>query len=466
MNRREFEKRNGIMKTRNLIILFAVVVAVAAYIFLFERHRPTTDEAKAEAEKVLKDFDSEQVREIIVESESSSVRLEKSGDAWRLREPMDYPASESAISTALGSLGGLEAERRLPLADMDPAEYGLDPPAASIRLLFEDGSERLLSVGGELPLGSNRAVLVDGEDEVAVTSGWFVSDLQREVDDWRSRDVVDVMADDVASIDIRTDEDVIRVVRDEDRWQLLDPLEDVADADHVTSLVSDLNSLQIDEFIDEPGDLDEIGMVTPEYELTVVRSDGAAPLRLLLGATREVDGATRVACRRGEDDYFWVADGVRKRLSKAPVLWRSKKVAPFDTWDAASLEISSGGDSVSLGYDDLVWTFDDGIEADMTAVQDRLRGLADLEAADYDLMQPLTGEMGTATIGFKGDEDEGVAETLSFMFFSPLSEGGKAMVQVSNRATLMGVDAAAVESIIGDLDTLRPPPVAEELETD
>ena len=454
------------MKTKNLIILFAVVVAVAAYIFLFERHRPTTDEAKADAEKVLKNFDIEQVQEIIVEDSSSSVRLEKTGDAWRLREPIDYPASESAVSTALGSLADLEADRRLPLSEVDPSEYGLDPPAVSISLRFADDSERMLSIGGELPLGSNRAVRVDGADEIAVTAGWFVSDLQRSVDDWRSRNVVDVMADDVASIDIRTDEDVIRAVRDGDRWQLLEPLEDVADADHLTSLVSDLNSLQIEEFIDDPGDLDEIGMVTPEYELTVVRSDGAGPLRLLLGATREVDGAAQVACRRGEDDYFWVADGVRKRLSKAPVLWRSKKVAPFDTWNAASLEISASGDSVTLGYDDMVWTLDDGIEADMTAVQDRLRALADLEASDYDLMQPLTAEMGAVTVGFRADEDEGAPEALSFRFFSPLSEGGKAMVQVSNRSTLMSVDTATVESNVGNLEALRPPPVAEEPETD
>jgi hypothetical protein len=452
------------MKTRNLIILFAVVVAVAAYIFLFERHRPTTDEAKAEAEKVLKDFDREQVREIVVEGGSSSVRLEKTDDAWRLREPIDYPAGESAVSTALGSLAGLETDRRLSLNEVDPAEYGLDPPAVTIRLLFEDGSERALVVGDELPLGSNRAVRVDGDEEIAVTPGWFVSDLQREVDDWRSRNVVDVMADDVASLDIRTDEDIIRAVRDGDRWQLLEPLEDVADADHLTSLVSDLNSLQIDEFIDEPGDLDELGMVTPEYELTVVRSDGASPLRLLLGATREMDGATRVAFRRGEDDFFWASDGLRKRLSKAPVLWRSKRVAPFDTWNAASLEISAGADSVALSYNDLVWTFEDGLEADMTAVQDRLRGLADLEAVDYDLMQPVTAEMGTVSIGFKAEEDDAAPEKLTFHFFNPLTEGGKAMVQVSNRSTLMSVDTATIESIVGDLEALRPPPVVEDPE--
>ena len=45
------------MKTKNLIILAAVVIAVLAYILLVERHRPTSDDARKEADKVLRDFD-------------------------------------------------------------------------------------------------------------------------------------------------------------------------------------------------------------------------------------------------------------------------------------------------------------------------------------------------------------------------------------------------------------------------
>ncbi|MBD3856382.1 MAG: hypothetical protein IFK92_07625 [Acidobacteria bacterium] len=49
------------MKTKNLIILAAIVIAVLAYIMLFERHRPTSDESAAAAEKVLLDFERDNV---------------------------------------------------------------------------------------------------------------------------------------------------------------------------------------------------------------------------------------------------------------------------------------------------------------------------------------------------------------------------------------------------------------------
>lgn len=451
------------MKGKNLTILVAVVVAVAAYIFFFERHRPTTDEADAQAEKVLRDLDRDQVAEIVVKTPSGEVQLHKTGEVWRLREPMDYPADESAVSTALGSLVNLEGERRLAVADIDINEYGLEPPAAAVVLRFDDGREIGFAIGEELPLGSKRTLRLDGSDEVVVTSGWFMSDLVREVDGWRSRDVVDLQADDLASVDIRTDDDIIRAVRIDDRWQLLQPLEDVADTDHITSLVSDLNSLRIDEFIDGEIDLDELGLVTPEYELMVVRADGGDPLRLLLGATRDKAGATQVVCRRGDDDYFWMGDMVRTRLSKAPVLWRSKKVAPFDTWAAESVRITAGDTSLSLLKKGGLWSFEDETEAVSTGVEDRLRSLAGLEADDYDLMAPLTAEMGSVAITFEAD-DETEPEVLTFTFFQPLAEGGKAMVQVSNREILMGVDAANVRTIVEGLDDLTPPPTDEDPE--
>jgi hypothetical protein len=183
------------MKNKNLIILALIVVAVGAYILLVERHRPSSEEMKTEADKVLQGFDRDEVTGIVV-------RLEKVGGAWRLREPVDFAADESAVSSTLGTLANLEAERRLAADEVDPAAYGLDDPPIEIRLRTGDGSETVLEVGNEIPLGSKRALRLAGADEIVVVPGWFISDIEREVDDWRSREVVDISEDQVASIDI------------------------------------------------------------------------------------------------------------------------------------------------------------------------------------------------------------------------------------------------------------------------
>lgn len=450
------------MKTRNLIILAAVVIAVLAYILLFERHRPTSEEATQAAEKVLQDFERDDVVGIVIDRGGDRVWLEKLDEQWRLREPIDFPADASLVSSTLGSIANLTADRRLSLQEVDAVEYGLEEPVAELTLRMADGGQRVVVVGDELPLGSKRALWVDGGAEIVIASGWFVSDLEREVDDWRSRDVIDFLEDDIASVDIESGDDSIRAVRLEDEWQLLRPLTDMADDDHLGSLISDLRSMRIEEFLDDDTDPRELGLDLPEYELTIIRSDGGEPLRLDLGVTREGDSGTEVACRRGDGEYFWASERVRARLSKAPVLWRSKKVMPFETWEAEEFRLETADASVELIQDGSIWRFPDESEADLTKVQQRLRALSDLEATDYDLLAPVTREMGSVEVVLEAEEEDQQRPTLAFTFFAPLEEGGKAVVQVSGRDTVMGVEVAAVNEILDNLESLR----AEEPDAD
>ena len=169
-------------------------------------------------------------------------------------------------------------------------------------------------------------------------------------------------------------------------------------------------------------------------------------------------GGTDVACRRGDGDYFWAPDSVRTRLSKAPVLWRSKKVADFDRQRAVSLHLKKKSDEVLIEKEDpqTSWRLPDGTEADQARVFDRVNALSKLEATDYDLMAPMTGEMGIAEIFFTANGEGSGKEPIAFTFYSPLGEGGRAMVRVSGRDTLMGVDPAAVASVFADFDDLRP----------
>ncbi len=450
------------MKSKNLIILAVVVALFAAYMLLFERHQLTSDEAANEAEKILQGFERDDVVGIVVESDAGRVRLEKVEEDWRLREPLDFPADSTAVDSALVALAGLTADRRLDAGEIELAEYGLDDPPAKVTLQMEDGSEIVLAIGDEMPLGAKRPVRLGDAGEIVVAQGYFMLDIELELDDWRSREVVDLAEDQIASIDIDTDTDHIRAVRLDDDWRLVSPLEDTADGEHLRNLVTDLGALRIQEFLEPGVDPGDLGLVAPEYEIMVVRSDGGEAFRLDLGATREGETGTEVACRRGDGEYFWALDRVRIRLSKAPVLWRAKKVMPFETWNAEKFRLVRGEESAELEQTDGVWHFvDEGGEADLTEVQQRLRKLSDLEATDYDLMAPMTSELGRAEVVLEAADGESEPETLSFTFYAPLEAGGRAMVRAAGRETIMGVDAAKVDEIFADIDALRPDPVEE-----
>ena len=445
------------MRNRNLIILALIVVGLAAYIYFQERHLPTTEERRAKVDTLFPDLERDKVAGIEVHNTHGTFRIVKRGDEWHLVEPIEFPADEPSVSSLLGSLESLKAERTLTEDEVDPKSYSLDQPSITVTLSTAEGSTSSLEVGDEAALGSNRAVRRNGERSVILVSGWFVRDLDKALDGWRSRDVIEIAADDVASLSVLAGVDHIELVRQGESWQLLEPLDDIADQDHVRNLIADLDALQVEEFLDDPPPAAELGLEPPAYQVTILRSAGGDPIRLGFGASRERDGRTQIACRRNADDLFWVDNRAATRLAKAPVRWRSTKVAAFDTWDAERLAITSGDRSVTLERKEGMWTAPGGGEVEYGAVQDRLAALAALEAVDFDLIDPGTPPAGTVELEMKAPGKDAEPQRLTFSFHRPLVEGGLALVRVSGRPTVMSVAASQVEQILSDPEALVKP---------
>ena len=87
--------------------------------------------------------------------------------------------------------------------------------------------------------------------------------------------------------------------------------------------------------------------------------------------------------------------------------------------------------------------------------------MGDLEATDFDLMAPLTREMGSVEVVLEAEEEGEERPSLTVRFYAPLQEGGKAMLQVTGRDTVMGVENEDAEKILGNLETMRPEPPLE-----
>ncbi len=437
------------MRSRNLIILAVVVAVVGAYVFFYERHQMTTEEKQERADKVFPELEQDHVDSLEIRNSHGTFHLAKDDGEWRLVEPIDFPADSAAVNGLIRSIQNLEAERILSTDDVDLQAYGLDDPKLGVVLETKDGSRFALTVGDETALGSNRAVRRNNESSIVLGPGWWVNDLDKELVDWRSKSVVDLVADDLASLELAAGDDQVRVNHVGGVWTLADPIEDVADEDHVRDLVSALNALQIKEFLDSSADSEALGLEDPTHELTIVQSGDKPKVHLAFGATRDVEGSTQVVCRRGDYELFWVTDGALPRMDKAPIRWRAPGVFDFETWDAEGLTITAG-DTVSLTRTQGIWETDDGSEVDHTAVQRRLTALADLEAEEFDLVQPATKVMGEVLLTLPGDGDEAAPVEVGYTFHRPLTEGGQAMVVVTARDTVMSVEMTAAEEILSN----------------
>lgn len=434
-----------------LVALALVVLAFGAFIYFYERHQPTTDERAERKDKVFATLDRDAVVGIEVVNEHGRFVLAKDGDDWKLTEPLADRANRGAISTLLSTLTGLKAERTLAAADVKLADYGLADPNLAVTLTDEDGTARTLKLGGELPLGTTRAALTADGGDVYLVSKFVADDIDKDLAGWRSTDLTDVLSTDVASLTVRSGDRRVAVARNGSTWTLTEPVSDLADPQRPQDLLGDLNAAQIKEFLDEPGDLSALGLAAPRIEVTVVRSDENAPVQLEFGAERSVDGAQQVACRRGER-VFWV-DGaaIAHAADLDPSAWRLGTLVKLDTWAVEKFDLAAGGTEAALVREDGVWKAGD-VEVDGDLVSRRLRALADLEVASFDLPAP-NGDPLATVVATLNDE-----RTIEASFYESGDEGS-ILATVVGRPGAMSVDAARARDIIVDPVSLtRPKP--------
>jgi len=451
------------MRSKPLIILAALVMVLGAYIYFYERHQLTTSQTEDRAAKVLPDLEEDDIQAISITNPAGTIRLAKDGETWRLTEPIDFPADQGKVTSLLTSLLGLKAERRLSSTEVDPSLHGLNEPKLRVTLSTKAGDTEI-AIGNETALGSQRALAL-GDDEILMCNLWFTADLERAVDEWRSTKVLSVREADLSTIEVDSTNEQLSLVQLDGSWQLVKPVADLADQELVRNLVTGLNGLEIKQFASGDESAAELGLATPRYRVTLGHTSGDEPTTLELGARRTLDDATEVACRRQGEFIGWVSDSAEAPLGRAAIRWRSKVVAPFDSWEVTKISFSRADETVTLQREQGLWQLEDGTEVASTPVSERIATLTRLQALEYDLVDMSTAEYGRIELWLDGFGDKENSRQLSFVFAEPMSDGGNYLVKASSRATLMSVAREDVEGLFADLEQLKspvlPPPAAE-----
>jgi hypothetical protein len=431
------------MRPARLIGLAVVALALGAFIFFFERKQPTTDERKEQTDKVFAGFDQAKAKSVVVNSSKGRFELAKEGESWKLRSPLADDANTSAVSGVLSALAALKSERTLEAKDVKLADYGLDKPGIAVTVTDEAGKTFTLKLGNEMPLGNNRPATTDGS-KVFMVAKWTATDLEKDLAGWRSDQLAQVYAADVAALNLTLPGSSMAIAHTGNVWSMTAPVLDLADRDRAEGVVSDISGARIKQFLDAPGDLAALGLAAPRATVTLVRrGEKAAPIQLAFGNEREMDkeGGKQVACKRGER-VFWVEAKAAEKLTGAPLDWRAKKLVQLDSWAADKLEIEAGGSKLALERKDGAWK-NGAIEVDQTPVNNRLNALADLTVNAFDRPKPAGSPLGhlKVTAG---------AGAVSDVTLYPGASDSEAVAVVVGRAGALAVDGAKVKTLFVD----------------
>lgn len=170
------------MKPRNTLLLFAILVVLAAYVFLVELPKSKESPQEEPQTVALWEIAQEDITRLeAVKRDGQRLVLERAEDqTWWIREPIVYEADENRVAGALGDLATLRSNRAIS-GTLNLADYGLATPTMTVTLTLADGASHTLRVGDQNPTGTYRYIMADEHPEVHLVYSWGISNLEQVV---------------------------------------------------------------------------------------------------------------------------------------------------------------------------------------------------------------------------------------------------------------------------------------------
>ena len=270
-------------KTVKMILAVAVLaVCCGAYagVKTYVSHQEQK-ESEAESEENTSVFtaSADDIKSLDFMVDDTETTFEKKDDSWVKKDDTDFPVNQSTLDSAASSVTSVESDRVLEDVD-DLAEYGLDSPANTIKIVTksedEDGDDTTttLYVGDENSSTSQYYVRKDDEKTVYLVDSSCVEPFTKTLYDYAQMEDFPAISstDTITKISVDGDNSYeLKKDADTSVWSVsANGEEDKADSATVSSLVSSFGSMAYNSMADyKCKDKSKYGLDKPYSTITV-----------------------------------------------------------------------------------------------------------------------------------------------------------------------------------------------------
>jgi hypothetical protein len=319
---------------RNTLLLALVVAALGAFVWFYEiEGAEQRSEEENASKRIFPGLAADAIEWIELRTdEGANARLERVEAGWKLVAPLAFPADRFAADGVASTLAELSAEATFDTPE-PLANYGL---AGEPGLRFGGGEKSFgLRLGNSTPVGGNVYAADADAKKVFAVASWRSNALKKTVKQLRDARVLDFDRAKVNGLVIQSADGRVVLAKRDGGWHIAEPVDAKADADAVDGLLSDLQYLRADEFVDVPPLDAELGLAEPWLRIELALEGEAAPLALAVGAER----AERRVVRGAREPVFEIATSRLESLPRKLSAYRFKELARFATDAAASFEL-------------------------------------------------------------------------------------------------------------------------------
>ena len=335
-------------------VLLAVFVALAAFVYFYEiAGEEAREEARSLEESLLRMKPEEITGVEISGAQAERIVLSREAEQWVIKQPVETPAHGSTVEVFLRELSQATRDRTFPEGGARAQQYGLHEPRVSLKIQA-DGEEKTLLLGSDDFTGSHIYVQFQGDSEIFLTSEVLFSSAQKDLMQWRSKEVLVFDRDEIQTIEILNSANTIRLTRRPEDWYLDAPVQERADQNAVSSLLSAVEFAQAQEFVsDDPEELKSYGLDPPRATMRVRQRDQDSWRSLQLGQQKEEYYLARNSDR---PSVFTVKKDLFESVNQEAWAFRDKDVLDVDQDQIARVVIRRKEDEeIALRYEDYQW---------------------------------------------------------------------------------------------------------------
>ena len=322
------------MRLRTTIVLILVLAGLGAYVYFVE-YPKAEQEAK---KKTLFELKADDVTQLTLDYGDHKIVLKKTGNDWRLTEPLDAPADATTVKNLVSAIADCEVKRELKDASSDLSLYGLDKPFVTITAKVGDKDLPAFMVGKNTPVGFSTYVQRADDKKIQLTGSAFRSGVDKKVKDLRDKAIIDFTDGDIQRLEVSGDGRQLQLTQKDDKWSIELPSAYAADGAAVRSFLSTLRSMRATDFPDDqPSDVSAYGLDTPRLKITLHLGKDNAEKTILVG--KENDKKEIYVQRGGQPTVYTVSDWVFRDLNKNAGDFRDKTVLAFDREKVTAVEL-------------------------------------------------------------------------------------------------------------------------------
>ena len=349
------------MNWRTTLVLAALTLGVFAYLRFVEMKQPSTEEAKRQAQNVVK-FDRNKINGIVIQNGDEKIEMRRRDNRWRLETPIKDQTDSSLIENLLSDLENWQRDGTISAKEIEAdknklTEYGLNKPKLRLKLIGQDRPPEIL-FGKDAALEGKMYVRFENSKETFVAGQSVKKDIDKKPEEFRDRKLTDLITAQVSRIILKMPAGEMELQKKADHWEIVKPLRARGDDQKINDLIAQITTARIQQFVaDDHGDLSPYGLVEPRGAITLfTQADKPGQLMQIGGIPENEKDQTYVRfALRGF--VYTVPKKIEEILNTKPDDLRDRHLVRIDTnvLDRITIEAPGKG-KVVLARKDENWT--------------------------------------------------------------------------------------------------------------